>query len=110
MLKVIRETNEFRSGGHRLIEVECECGSVFKIQKRRLRTQELCASCAGVNSVNLTNYRDAVKNNFNKIKDALILIDMVEDNSKMPHPHADPQTRLYCLAERAREFKEKYAQ
>lgn len=32
---------------------------------------------------------------------------MVEDNSKMPHQHQDLQTRLYCLAERAREVLEK---
>jgi hypothetical protein len=31
------------------------------------------------------------------------VLEMVEDNSKMPHQHSDLQTRLYCLAERARE-------
>jgi hypothetical protein len=31
------------------------------------------------------------------------VLEMVEDNSKMPHRHDDLQTRLYCLAERARE-------
>lgn len=28
------------------------------------------------------------------------VLEMVEDNSKMPHQHTDLQTRLYCLAER----------
>lgn len=36
-----------------------------------------------------------------KIKE---FIEMVEDNTKMPHQHTDPQLRLYCLAERAREI------
>jgi hypothetical protein len=31
------------------------------------------------------------------------LAKMVEDNSRMPHSHTDPQLRLYCLAERANE-------
>jgi hypothetical protein len=35
-----------------------------------------------------------------KLREAL---EMVMDNTKMPHQHSDLQTRLYCLAERARE-------
>jgi hypothetical protein len=31
------------------------------------------------------------------------LAEMVMDNTKMPHQHTDPQLRLYCLAERAKE-------
>lgn len=45
--------------------------------------------------------------NARKLYYALKIIEMVEDNTKMPHPHNDPQTRLYCLAERANEFFEK---
>lgn len=41
------------------------------------------------------------------LKLAMELIDMVEDNSKMPHQHTDPQTRLYCLTERAVELRDK---
>jgi hypothetical protein len=33
---------------------------------------------------------------------------MVEENTKMPHQHTDPQLRLYCLAERAREHFSKF--
>jgi hypothetical protein len=51
-LKVIRELDEWRSGGHRMIEVQCACGEVFSIQKRRLN-QGRCAACAGIQSVNL---------------------------------------------------------
>lgn len=43
-----------------------------------------------------------------QLKDAITLIEMVEDHRKMPHQHEDLQTRLYCLTERAREFLEKY--
>lgn len=32
------------------------------------------------------------------------LAEMVMDNTKMPHQHTDPQLRLYCLAERAKEI------
>jgi len=35
------------------------------------------------------------------------VLEMVEDNSKMHRPDADPYTRLYCLAERAREVLNK---
>ena len=31
------------------------------------------------------------------------VLEMVEDPRKMPHQHEDLRTRLYCLAERARE-------
>ena len=34
------------------------------------------------------------------------VLEMVIDNSKMPHLHADYQTRLYCLAERAQQALE----
>lgn len=34
------------------------------------------------------------------------VLEMVVDNTKMPHKHEDLQTRLYCLAERAREILE----
>ena len=37
------------------------------------------------------------------VKELRSTLEMVEDNSKMPHQHTDLQTRLYCLAERARE-------
>jgi hypothetical protein len=37
---------------------------------------------------------------------ALRVIDMVEDNTKMPHQHKDYYERLCCLSERARELKE----
>jgi hypothetical protein len=37
-------------------------------------------------------------------------LEMVEDNRKMPHHHDDLQTRLYCLAERAREALSKLGQ
>jgi len=36
-------------------------------------------------------------------------LDMVENNSKMPHKHLDYFERLCCLAERANEYKSKYA-
>jgi hypothetical protein len=31
------------------------------------------------------------------------VLEMVVDNTKMPHEHTDPQLRLYCLSERAQE-------
>lgn len=34
-------------------------------------------------------------------------LEMVIDPRKMPHQHADPQLRLYCLAERASELASK---
>lgn len=40
-----------------------------------------------------------------KLQVALEFIDMVEDNSKMPHQHSDYYLRLCCLAERATEIK-----
>jgi len=41
-----------------------------------------------------------------KVKVLESVLDMVEDNTRMPHPHSDHQTRLYCLAERAKEERE----
>ena len=35
------------------------------------------------------------------------VLQMVQDNTKMPHQHTDPQLRLYCLAERAEEVLKK---
>lgn len=35
------------------------------------------------------------------------VLEMVQDNTKMPHQHTDPQLRLYCLAERAEEVLKK---
>lgn len=35
-------------------------------------------------------------------------LEMVEDNTKMPHQHSDPQLRLYCLTERAGETLSKH--
>lgn len=52
-LVVLKELDETRSGGHRMMRVKCDCGEVFDIQKRRLKTQERCAACAGIQSVNL---------------------------------------------------------
>lgn len=43
-----------------------------------------------------------------QLKDANELIDMVENNTKMPHQHKDYYERLCCLSERAREYKNKY--
>lgn len=43
-----------------------------------------------------------------KLATALEGLKMVEDNTKMSHQHIDPQLRLYCLAERAREVLEEY--
>jgi hypothetical protein len=42
-----------------------------------------------------------------KIDGAMEVIDMVIDNSKMPHKHSDPQLRLYCLTEIASDFLKK---
>jgi hypothetical protein len=39
----------------------------------------------------------------NEYVEMIEVLKMVEDNTKMPHQHSDLQTRLYCLAERARE-------
>jgi hypothetical protein len=38
---------------------------------------------------------------------AVEVLNMVQDNTKMPHQHTDPQLRLYCLAERAEEVLKK---
>jgi len=38
-----------------------------------------------------------------KLAAAVKVLEMVQDNTKMPHSHSDPQLRLYCLAERASE-------
>lgn len=35
------------------------------------------------------------------------VLEMVQDNTKMPHQHSDLQTRLYCLSERATEALKK---
>jgi hypothetical protein len=43
-----------------------------------------------------------------QLKEAESVIDMVEDNRKMPHQHKDYYKRLCCLSERAREYNEKY--
>lgn len=43
-----------------------------------------------------------------QIKEAERVINMVEDNRKMPHHHKDYYERLCCLSERAREYKDKY--
>lgn len=34
------------------------------------------------------------------------IIEMMAGHRKMPHQHSDPQTKLYCLTERANEFLE----
>ena len=41
-----------------------------------------------------------------KLNVAISILEMVEDNTKMPHKHSDFQVRLHCLAERAREALE----
>jgi hypothetical protein len=43
-----------------------------------------------------------------QLDEANKVIDMVENNTKMPHQHKDYYERLCCLSERAREYKEKY--
>lgn len=43
-----------------------------------------------------------------RLKDAESVIDMVEDNRKMPHQHKDYYERLCCLSQRANEYKQKY--
>lgn len=40
----------------------------------------------------------------NKLALAVEFIEMVEDNRKMPHFHAEYQTRLYCLTDKATEL------
>lgn len=52
-LSVITELDEHRSGGHKMVLVECMCGYQFKIQRRRSKTQETCASCATEKHKNL---------------------------------------------------------
>lgn len=42
-----------------------------------------------------------------KLVIAKYVLEMVVDNTKMPHQHSDFQTRLYCLSERASEALEK---
>lgn len=64
---------------------------------------------------NLTAHRNTAQHYFTaaaklfsqQIEDLKELAEMVEDNTKMPHQHEDLQTRLYCLAERAKEVLEK---
>ena len=41
--------------------------------------------------------------------EAVEVLKMVEDNTKMPHQHSDYYERLCCLSERAREFLAKLA-
>jgi len=43
-----------------------------------------------------------------RLSEAERVLQMVEDNTKMPHKHEDPQLRLYCLSERAHEYFEKW--
>jgi len=43
-----------------------------------------------------------------QLKESERVINMVEDNRKMPHHHKDYYERLCCLSERAREYKDKY--
>jgi hypothetical protein len=53
-----------------------------------------------------STYEELVKLKHN-LELAKLVLEMVEDNSKMPHQHEDKQLRLYCLAERAREVLDK---
>lgn len=78
--------------------VRCDCGKEFTIQNRRLKTQEACARCSKGTVYNLDRH---------KLSLAKEVLEMVVDNTKMPHQHSDLQTRLYCLAERAREVLDK---
>ena len=41
-----------------------------------------------------------------KLAKSVECLEMVEDNSKMPHQHSDYYTRLCCLSERARQTLE----
>lgn len=43
-----------------------------------------------------------------QIEDLIEVLEMVEDNRKMPHQHKDYYLRLCCLSERAKEVLEKY--
>lgn len=51
---------------------------------------------------------DMLKERDEKLHHAIQLIRMVADHRLMPHQHSDPQTKLYCLTERANEFLQKY--
>ena len=42
-----------------------------------------------------------------RLEEAEEVLEMVADNTKMPHQHTEPQLRLYCLAERANEYYKK---
>lgn len=43
-----------------------------------------------------------------QLEEAHKIIDMVENNTLMPHPHSEPQLRLNCLSERSNEYKAKW--
>ena len=61
--------------------------------------------------VNTSVNNDLVNRNLKlkqQLKAAHKVIDMVEDNTKMPHQHKDYYERLCCLSERANEYKTKY--
>jgi hypothetical protein len=61
--------------------------------------------------VNTSVNNDLVNRNLGlkqQLKEANVVIDMVEDNTKMPHQHKDYYERLCCLSERANEYKTKY--
>ena len=55
-----------------------------------------------------TKVRDLIIELNTNLSEAIEIIEMVEDNRKMPHQHDDYYTRLCCLSEQAREFLEKY--
>ena len=63
---------------------------------------------AEIKEVEAESDREKIARLESQLKEARTLVEMVQDNTKMPHQHTDPQLRLYCLAERATEFLAKY--
>lgn len=77
-----------------------ECQS--EIQKLKLRVKNLKFNNDYVEEVEYKN-----SNLLAEVQKLTAVLEMVQDNTKMPHQHTDPQLRLYCLSERASEVLEK---
>jgi hypothetical protein len=63
-----------------------------------------CPDCMKADT--LCDYHQRVLRIVSTVEKMRKVLEMVVDNTKMPHQHEDLQLRLYCLAERAREVLE----
>lgn len=80
-----------------------------EIKKRDEKIKELEVKLDEMRNAKNNLRRDYAESQ-SKLAIAVEVLEMVEDNTKMPHQHSDLQTRLYCLTERATEALSKIKQ